>query len=99
MPDPPPFSADPPSSLDLRDFGAVIITSGFRPDYRRWVNLPLAFDDMGFPIADQGSSTVVPGLHFIGVPFQRKRKSATLLGVGEDATALVERMLESSPPS
>ncbi len=99
MPDPPRFRADPPSSVDLRDFGAVIVTSGFRPDYRRWVNLAGAFDEMGFPITDQGSSTVVPGLQFIGVPFQRKRQSASLLGVGEDATVLVQRMLESSSTS
>ncbi len=43
---------------------------------------------MGFPIQQDGSSTVVRGLHFMGVHFQRKRKSATLLGVGEDATVL-----------
>jgi hypothetical protein len=35
---------------------------------------------------------VVPGLHFMGVHFQRKRKSATFLGVGEDATVLAEKM-------
>lgn len=93
MPAPPSFIADPPSSVDLGDLAAVVITSGFRPDYRRWVNLAGAFDEMGFPIAEQGSSTVVPGLHFMGVPFQRKRMSATLLGVGEDAEVLAERMM------
>ncbi len=45
------------------------------------------------PIQKDGSSTVVPGLHFIGVHFQRKRKSATFLGVGEDALVLSERIL------
>jgi putative flavoprotein involved in K+ transport len=93
MPPPQPFHADPPSSIDLDELGAVIFTSGFRPDYASWVRIPQAFDDMGFPIQAGGSSTVVDGLHFMGVHFQRKRKSATLLGVAEDATVLTEHML------
>jgi len=92
MPPPPPFHADPPRSIDLQDFGAVIFTAGFRPDYS-WVKAPGGFDEMGFPRQVDGSSTVVPGLHFMGVHFQRKRKSAALLGVAEDATVLAERML------
>ncbi|HXN02390.1 MAG TPA: NAD(P)-binding domain-containing protein [Candidatus Dormibacteraeota bacterium] len=88
MPLPPPFIADPVETMALDDVGSVIFTSGFRPDYLSWVKLPRAFDDGGFPIQHDGSSTVVRGLHFMGVHFQRKRKSATLLGVGEDATVL-----------
>jgi putative flavoprotein involved in K+ transport len=87
-----PFKADAPEGLALADVGSVIFTSGFRPDYASWVRFPEAFDDGGFPIQQDGSSTVVPGLHFMGVHFQRKRKSATLLGVGEDATVLAERI-------
>jgi hypothetical protein len=49
-------------------------------------------DDSGSPLQRDGSSTVVPGLHFMGVHFQRKRKSATFLGVAEDAAVLAERM-------
>ena len=67
-------------------------TSGFRPEYG-WVKVPGAFDEMGFPGAGGRSSTVVPGLNFMGVHFQRKRKSAVLLGVGEDAMVLAERTL------
>jgi putative flavoprotein involved in K+ transport len=96
LPPPPPFQADAPSSLDLSDFGAVIFTSGFRPDYS-WVKAPGAFDETGFPVQVDGSSTVVPGLHFMGVHFQRKRKSATLFGVAEDATVLAERMRAKTP--
>ncbi len=92
MPMPPPFSANPPEGVDLSDFGAAIITCGFRPDYKSWIRLPEAFDEMGFPIQVDGSSTVVPGLHFMGVHFQRNRASATLLGVGEDAKILARTM-------
>jgi putative flavoprotein involved in K+ transport len=87
LPDPPPFRADPPLELDLRGFGAVIFTSGFRPDYSHWVRFP-AFDAMGFPLADDCASTVVPGLYFCGVHFLRKRKSSVLFGVGEDASVV-----------
>ena len=66
-----------------------IFTSGFRPDYGRWIRFP-AFDAMGFPLTDDGASTVVPGLFFCGVHFLRKRKSSVLFGVGEDA-AIVAR--------
>jgi putative flavoprotein involved in K+ transport len=91
---PPPFVADPPLELDLDGFAAVIFTAGFRPDYARWVHVP-AFDEWGFPITDEGASTVVPGLYFVGVHFLRTRKSSLLFGVGEDA-ALVARSLASA---
>jgi putative flavoprotein involved in K+ transport len=93
FPAPLPFvGADPPEFVELADFGAVIICSGFRPDYRSWIKFPEAFDNMGYPIQRDGSSTVVPGLHFMGVHFQRRRASATLLGVGEDAEVLARNM-------
>jgi putative flavoprotein involved in K+ transport len=94
MADPPAFRADPPDSLDLNDFGAVICTSGFRPDYRRWVALPEAFDEFGFPIHRDGASTVVDGLYFVGVHFLRKRKSSLLFGVGEDAAVVAGTIAE-----
>jgi putative flavoprotein involved in K+ transport len=87
LPDPPPFRADPPLALDLRGVAAVIFTSGFRPDYTRWVRFP-AFDAAGFPLAPDGRSTVVPGLWFCGVHFLRTRKSSLLLGAGQDATVV-----------
>ena len=53
LPDPAPFHADPPLELDLNGFGAVILTSGFRPDYARWIRFS-ALDAMGFPLTDNG---------------------------------------------
>lgn len=89
MPDlgsPAPFDASMSEELDLAGFGAVIFAGGYRPDYKSWLPWPQAFDDLGFPIQREGSSTVIPGLHFVGVHFLRKRKSSLLFGVGEDAT-------------
>ncbi|TMG27029.1 MAG: hypothetical protein E6H93_14665 [Chloroflexi bacterium] len=89
LPEPPPFHAHPLLEVTLGDFGAVIFTSGFRPDYARWVRLA-AFDELGFPLAPDGASTAVPGLYFVGVHFLRTRKSSLIFGVGEDA-AIVAR--------
>lgn len=92
LPEPPPFAADAPTSIDLSTVGCAILCGGFRPVYTSWVGLPEAFDEMGFPLQVDGTSTVVPGLHFMGVPFQRSRASGSLFGVGADAEALAERM-------
>jgi putative flavoprotein involved in K+ transport len=90
--EPEPFTADTPERLDLSGFGAVVFSSGFRPDYQSWVKIPGAFDELGFPIHEEGASTVARGLFFVGVHFLRKRKSSLLIGVGEDA-ALVARQI------
>jgi putative flavoprotein involved in K+ transport len=91
MPEPAPFDARAPESLNLAGFGAVIFTSGFRPDYSSWVHLD-AFDELGFPIQEDGASTVIPGLYFCGVHFLRKRKSSLLIGVGEDAAIVAHKV-------
>ena len=70
--------------LDLAGFGTVMFAGGFRPDFS-WLPWPDAFDDHGFPIQKDGASTSVDGLHFVGMHFLRKRKSALMIGVGEDA--------------
>jgi putative flavoprotein involved in K+ transport len=85
LPEPEPFQAQDPDSLDLDRVGSVIFTSGFRPDYASWVRIPGAFDEWGFPIHFDCQSAVAPGLFFVGVHFLRKRKSSIFLGVGEDA--------------
>jgi len=85
LPAPGPFQVEAPDTLPLKGFGAVIFTSGFRPDYQRWVHLPGGFDELGFPVHEEGQSRVAPGLFFVGVHFLRKRKSSLFLGVGEDA--------------
>jgi putative flavoprotein involved in K+ transport len=92
LPEPEALNADAPTEINARDLGAVIFTSGYRPAYREWVQFPEAFDDLGFPIQRDGTSSVVPGLHFIGTHFLRKRKSSTLFGMAEDA-AIVARAI------
>ena len=86
--EPTPFVADAPTRLPIDRFSSVLFASGFRPAYRDWLPWPDAFDDLGFPIHRDGASTVVPGLHFVGVHFLRKRKSSSLLGVAEDSAVV-----------
>ena len=99
LPVPEPFLAEAPETLPLARLGAVVFTAGFRPDYSRWVDFPGAFDELGFPVHQEGSSTTVPGLHFVGVHFLRKRKSSLLLGVGEDAAIVARSVLAAGAGS
>ena len=81
---------------ELTLVGREVVLAGYRPDYLSWVRFPDAFDSMGLPIQHEGTSSVVPGLHFRGVPFLRTRASSTLNGVGPDAEALANRLVPSS---
>jgi putative flavoprotein involved in K+ transport len=94
--EPEPFDATAPERIPVRDVSTVLFAGGFRPAYRDWLPWPDAFDEMGFPIHREGESVAVPGLHFIGVHFLRKRKSSTLTGMGEDASVVAERMAASA---
>jgi putative flavoprotein involved in K+ transport len=73
------------------DLAAVVVACGFRPDYR-WIGIPGVVDDFGLPLQHDGASTRVPGLHFVGVPWLRTRKSPLLLGVGEDAAVVASQL-------
>ena len=68
----------------------VVWATGFHPD-NSWIHFPVAGPD-GWPMQRRGTSTVVPGLYFIGLPFMYRGGSALLGGVGRDAAYLVEHM-------
>jgi putative flavoprotein involved in K+ transport len=92
LPDPEPLEPAPLSELDVAGFGSVVLTGGFRPNYLGLIDVPEAFDDVGFPLHIDGQSTVVPGLFFVGVHLLRKRKSAIFYGVGEDAAIVADQV-------
>lgn len=96
LPDPPAFVADAPGRIELAPVGCVIVCAGYRPGYAGWVRVPDAFDDMGFPLQVDGTSTVHRRLHFMGGQFQRTRSSASLYGVGDDAGVLASTLVEKS---
>jgi putative flavoprotein involved in K+ transport len=92
VPDPPAFDTAAPTELPVERFRSVIWAGGYRPAYRGWLPWPDAFDADGFPIHRNGQSIAVPGLHFVGVHFLRKRKSSLFIGVGEDAAIIAEEI-------
>jgi len=96
IPGPTPLATESPTQLDLHGFGAVVVACGYRSRYAEWIDVPGLVDEQGFPVHDDGESTVAPGLHFVGVHFLRRRRSSLLFGVGEDAAATADRIALSS---
>ena len=97
--EPAPFDGTAPQELDLSGVGVVIFAGGFRPDYGSWIDVPGAFDELGFPLHTDGASSAAAGLYFVGVHFLRTRKSSLLCGVGEDAAVVARQLVaaRSSP--
>ena len=88
-------------SLDLAASGitSVIWSTGYRADYR-WIEVPL-FDGRGYPVHHRGVTTV-PGLFFVGLPWQHTWGSGRFSGVAADAEYVadgIERRLgENAAP-
>ena len=81
-----------PRSLDLprEGIGTVIWATGFRPDVA-WMGPSFVSAD-GSPIAD-GSRGPVPGLWYLGIPWQRARSSAIVAGADQDAAAVADAVV------
>jgi len=82
---------EPERELDLRSagIGAVVWCVGFRSDYR-WIELPI-FDGKGYPCHHRGV-TSVPGITFLGLPWQHTWGSGRFSGVARDAAYLAEHI-------
>lgn len=65
----------------------VIWSIGYRTDYS-WIEVPV-FDGKGYP-AHQRGVTTVPGLYFLGLPWQYTWGSGRFSGVARDATFLAD---------
>ncbi|GAA0036908.1 flavin-containing monooxygenase [Brevibacterium metallidurans] len=79
----------PDSSRERVD--SVVFASGYRPHlpYLRGLGV---LDEAGAPRHDRGISTVLPGLAFLGLEFQRSFSSNTLRGVHRDAGYVVDAL-------
>lgn len=72
---------------------AVVWATGFDSDYS-WLDVPGVVTDG--QVREHGGVTEVPGMYFVGLPWQTTRGSALLGFVGADAAALTAR-LEAQP--
>ncbi|MGB0114680.1 MAG: NAD(P)-binding domain-containing protein [Ilumatobacteraceae bacterium] len=79
----------PKLDLDLQSVRAIVWATGFRPSYP-WLDRSL-LDRRGRLVHD-GGVLPVPGLYVLGLPFQRRRKSSFIDGVGPDARELCEHL-------
>jgi putative flavoprotein involved in K+ transport len=73
---------------------SVLWCTGSRPD-TGWVDVPGALDAEGAPLHTAGASPV-PGLHWLGLPWQTRLDSSIVHGVDHDARALARRVRDST---
>jgi putative flavoprotein involved in K+ transport len=78
-------------ALNLKEAGitSIIWAMGYHYDYSL-VHLPV-FDESGYPITQAGN-TSFPGLFFAGLPWQPMQRNGLLIGVGESAQAIMEKI-------
>jgi putative flavoprotein involved in K+ transport len=74
----------------------IVWATGFRPDYA-WIDVPGALHE-GAPVHREGLSPV-PGLSFLGLPWQRSRGSSLLGFVQHDAAWLSRHILTNHHPA
>ncbi len=95
MPDIDASCASTITSLSLKEnnIRAVIWTTGFGANFN-YIKLPV-LDDEGNPKHQDGVSTVA-GLYFLGLPWLRARKSATIYGIKDDAEFVAQKVFSYS---
>jgi putative flavoprotein involved in K+ transport len=76
---------------EMLDATTVVWCTGSLPQYD-WLDIPAAFDGAGWPRQIRGIADAVPGLAFVGLPFQYAVASPTLMGMGRDAQYVVDRL-------
>jgi len=72
---------------------AIVWATGYRSDYS-FIDVTGAIDAAGAPVHERGVSPV-PGLYYLGLPWQHTRGSALLGFVGDDAAHLAEHIAAS----
>jgi putative flavoprotein involved in K+ transport len=76
---------------------AVVWATGYRSDYS-FLDITGATDDAGAPVHQRGVSPV-PGLYFLGLPWQHNRGSALLGFVGADAAHIADHITAAPAPA
>jgi putative flavoprotein involved in K+ transport len=78
------------------DVAAAIWATGYRFDHS-WIDLPITDDDG--KLVHRRGVTDVPGLYFLGLPWQHTRGSALVGWVKDDAEFIAERIAQRAPAS
>lgn len=76
----------------VRSVDTVIWATGFRPDLS-WLPY-LKVDKVGVPLTQRGVVAEIPGLYFMGLPFQYALTSGLIGGAGRDAAYIVDKITE-----
>jgi len=66
----------------------IIWSTGFKPDFS-WIQIPGVLNAEG-NVKHKRGVTTNKGLYFLGLPWQHRRGSSLLLGVGDDARYLMD---------
>jgi putative flavoprotein involved in K+ transport len=74
--------------------GNVLWCTGFRPDLD-WIDIDGVVGPSGEPLHHHGASRV-PGLHWMGLPWQTRLNSSIIDGVDRDARAVTKRARSAS---
>jgi putative flavoprotein involved in K+ transport len=77
------------------EVSAVLWCTGSLPE-TGWVDVPGALDAEGLPLHDRGASPV-PGLHWMGLPWQTRVNSSIIDGVDRDARRTARRVRDGVP--
>ena len=92
IPEDPDCVTTPIRSLNLaeNDIKTIIWATGFQFDYS-WLEAD-TLDERGRPVHQRGVSSV-PGLYFVGLPWQSRRGSSFIWGVWHDAKFVVDQIV------
>lgn len=82
-------------NLGENNINSIIWTTGFSGDFS-YLKLPVLTDNK-IPKHHNGLSDV-DGLYFIGLPWLRKRKSAVIPGISDDAEYIVNQIARNTKP-
>ncbi len=85
-----------PTALNFAEnnITSIVWCIGFQPNFK-FIKLPV-FNMRGFPETDRGV-TEIPGLYFLGLPWQHTWGSARFSGIAEDADYLAMKIQASIP--
>jgi len=81
------FTFEDGSKVEVKN---VIWATGFQFEYS-WIQIPDVLNEKGKPIHNRGV-TPIEGLYFLGLPWQYRRGSALIGGVGSDAQYIAEQI-------